>query len=183
MGEGFHFVRHGETSDNLAGVRCGGERDVPLTDRGHIEAETTAVRFAEAGWPCRLVIAGPLRRTTATAAPFAVTLRVPVVTRAWLRERALGDWNGLPIADTRSWIAEGRTPPGGEAEEVFATRVLAGVAELGRVLDEWPLLVGSKGIGRVLLHRLAGRPGIELHNCAIVRFSRTGPQRWTAENL
>lgn len=181
MSEGFHFVRHGQTSDNLLGVRCGGDRDVPLTARGHADAEAAAERFAQTGRPCGLVIAGPLQRTKSTAAPFAAALRVPVVTRAWLRERTLGAWNGLPIAETRAWIAEGRTPPGGEAEEDFAARVLAGVAELGRVLDDWPLLVGSKGIARVLMHRLAGRPGVELGNCAVVRFTRAAPGCWIAE--
>lgn len=181
MREGFHFVRHGQTPDNVAGVRCGGDRDVPLTERGLADAVAAAERFAGSGRPCGLVIAGPLQRTAATAAAFAAALKVPVQTRPWLRERTLGAWNGLPIADTRAWIAEGRTPPGGEAEEEFAARVLAGVADLGGVLGAWPLLVGSKGIARVLLHRLSGRPGVELDNCAVIGFALTAPGRWAVE--
>lgn len=180
MSGGFHFVRHGQTPDNLAGVRCGGDREVPLTARGLADAEAAAERFAAAGRRCRLVIAGPLERTTVTGTVFAAALKVPMVTRGWLRERTLGAWNGLPIAETRAWIAEGRTPPGGEAEADFAARVLAGVVELEASLGDWPLLVGSKGVARVLLHRLAGQPGVELGNCAVVGFARTAPGRWAA---
>ena len=180
MTEGFLFVRHGQTQDNQLGLRCGGDRDVPLTGRGMDDARAAAARFAASGRPCGLIVAGPLQRTAVTAALFAERLRVPLLTRDWLRERTLGGWNGLPIEDTRAWFAEGRTPPGGEAEEAFAARVLAGVAELGRLLAERPLLVGSKGIGRVLLHRLAGRPGVELGNCEVIGFERTAPDRWTS---
>ena len=178
MTDAFHFVRHGQTADNVRGVRCGGDRDVPLTAQGIADARAAAARFAASGAPCGLVIAGPLQRTALTAALFAEALGVPLLERGWLREREIGAWNGLPIADTRPWIAEGRTPPGGEAEEAFAARVLAGVAELADVLAERPLLVGSKGIGRVLLHRLTGLPAVELGNCEIVAFERIATDRW-----
>lgn len=179
--ERFHFVRHGQTQDNTRGVRCGGDRDVPLTEQGIADARAAAARLADSGCPCGLVIAGPLQRTAMTGALFAEALGVSLVERAWLRERTLGDWNGLPIEDTRSWIAEGRTPPGGESEEAFAARVLAGVADLAGVLAERPLLVGSKGIGRVLLHRLAGQPAVELGNCEIVAFERIATDRWRCD--
>jgi len=170
--EGFLFVRHGQTQDNVLGVRCGGDRDVPLTGRGLADARAAAARLCESGRPCGLVIAGPLQRTAVTGALFAEALRVPLLEREWLRERTLGAWNGLPIEDTRAWFALGRTPPGGESEAAFAARVLAGVAGLADVIARRPLLVGSKGVGRVLLHRLAGLPGVELGNCEIVAFER-----------
>lgn len=172
MTELFHFVRHGQTEDNRRGVRCGGDRDVPLTGLGVEQARQAAERFRAAGGGCGLVIAGPLQRTAVTGALFAEALGVPLVSRDWLRERALGGWNGLPIALTRPWFAAGETPPGGESEEEFAARVLDGVAELGDRLADRPLLVGSKGIGRILLDRLAGRPGVELENCEVVAFVR-----------
>lgn len=172
--QSFLFVRHGQTEDNLRGVRCGGDRDVPLTPRGIAAARAAAARLRTAGPVCGLVIAGPLQRTLVTGSLFAEALGVPMEERGWLRERALGAWNGLPIEDTRPWFAEGRTPPGGESEEAFADRVLTGLAHLAGLLNRRPLLVGSKGVGRVLLHRLAGEPGVELGNCEIVEFVRTG---------
>ncbi|PWC37401.1 histidine phosphatase family protein [Azospirillum sp. TSO35-2] len=186
MTTGFHFVRHGQTEDNRRGVRCGGDRDVALTDQGVEQARRAAARFREAETGCGLVIAGPLQRTAVTGALFAAELGVPLLTRDWLRERALGAWNGLPIALTRPWFAAGDTPPGGEGEAAFAGRVLAGVAGLDDVLAQRPLLVGSKGIGRILLQHLAGRPGVELENCAVVAFSRRpdpagGAERWRCD--
>ncbi|BAI75125.1 phosphoglycerate mutase (plasmid) [Azospirillum sp. B510] len=190
MTDGFHFVRHGETDDNRRGVRCGGDRDVPLTDRGLEQARAAAERFRRSGRPCGLVVAGPLRRTVATGALFAELLGVPLVRRDWLRERGLGEWNGLSIEQTRPWFAAGRTPPGGEGEEVFAARVLDGVDDLADgpdgLLARRPLLVGSKGIGRILLHRLAGRPGVELGNCEVVAFTRPPAPpggRWRCDPL
>ncbi|MGQ9368222.1 histidine phosphatase family protein [Azospirillum sp. ST 5-10] len=172
IGGGFHLVRHGETPDNVLGVRCGGDRDVPLTARGVADARAAAARFAASGRPCGVVIAGPLQRTAVTGALFAEALGVPLQEAAWLRERRLGAWNGLGVAETRPWLAAGLAPPGGEDEETFAARVLAGIAGLEDRLAQWPLLVASKGIGRVLLHRLAGMPGVELENCAVVGFAR-----------
>ncbi|HYH17073.1 MAG TPA: histidine phosphatase family protein [Azospirillum sp.] len=172
MTEGFLFVRHGQTQDNQLGLRCGGDRDVPLTERGIVDARAAAMRLRASGRRCGLVIAGPLRRTAVTGALFAEALRVPLQEREWLRERTLGAWNGLPVEETRPWFAQGLTPPGGESEAAFTARVLAGVAVLADVLARRPLLVGSKGIGRVLLHRLAGLPGVELGNCEIVAFER-----------
>ncbi|PWC64320.1 phosphoglycerate mutase [Azospirillum sp. TSH7] len=190
MTDRFHFVRHGETEDNRRGVRCGGDRDVPLTDRGIEQARWEAERFRQSGRPCGLVIVGPLQRTAVTGAVFAETLGVPLLRRDWLRERSLGEWNGLAIDLTRPWFAAGETPPGGESEGAFAARVLDGVDELANgpagLLARRPLLVGSKGIGRILLHRLAGRPGVELGNCEVMAFTRLsappgGPGWWRCD--
>ncbi|CAO3409211.1 histidine phosphatase family protein [Azospirillum largimobile] len=192
MTDRFHFVRHGQTEDNRRGVRCGGDRDVALTEQGIEQARRAAERFRAQGHDCGLVIAGPLRRTAVTGALFAEALGVPLLSRDWLRERRLGEWNGLPIELTRPWFAAGETPPGGESEGTFAARVLDGVAELADpaadLLARRPLLVGSKGIGRILLHRLAGRPGVELENCEVVAFTRLsappgGPARWRCDQL
>ena len=190
MTDRFHFVRHGETEDNRRGVRCGGDRDVLLTDRGIEQARREAERFRQSGRPCGLVIVGPLQRTAVTGAVFAETLGVPLLRRDWLRERSLGEWNGLAIDLTRPWFAAGETPPGGESEGAFAARVLDGVDELANgpagLLARRPLLVGSKGIGRILLHRLAGRPGVELGNCEVMAFTRLsappgGPGWWRCD--
>ncbi len=192
MTDRFHFVRHGQTEDNRRGVRCGGDRDIVLTEHGVEQARLAAKRFRAQGHDCGLVIAGPLRRTAVTGALFAEALGVPLIHRDWLRERRLGRWNGLPIDLTRPWFAAGETPPGGESEGVFAARVLDGVEELAAssagLLARRPLLVGSKGIGRILLHRLAGRPGVELENCEVVAFTRLsappgGPGRWRCDQL
>jgi probable phosphoglycerate mutase len=178
----FHFVRHGQTLDNQRGVRCGGDRDVALTERGLAEARAAATRFRLSGRPCGLIVAGPLHRTQVTAALFGEALKVPVIAQDWLRERALGAWNGLAIEDTRPWFEARLTPPGGESEEVFSQRVIAGLTGLVGLLPQSPLLVGSKGIGRILFTVLARQPRVELGNCELVTFDplggEGGPERW-----
>jgi len=172
----FHFVRHGQTLDNLHGVRCGGDRDVALTGRGLAEARAAALRFRRSGRPCGLIVAGPLSRTRLTAELFREELGVPVVEQDWLRERALGAWNGLAIEGTRPWFEARLTPPGGESEEVFTRRVLAGLSGLVGLLPQAPLLVGSKGVGRILFTLLARQSFVELGNCELVAFDRVDGQ-------
>jgi len=184
----FHFVRHGQTLDNVQGVRCGGDRDVALTERGLAEARAAAARFRRSGRPCGVIVAGPLHRTQITAALFHEELKVPVIQHDWLRERALGAWNGLAIEATRPWFEAHLPPPGGESEEVFSRRVVAGLTELKDLLPQAPLLVGSKGVGRILLTVLARQPFVELGNCELVAFDRLdgaeqgndgdGPETW-----
>ena len=136
MSHRFHFIRHGQTLDNLHGVRCGGDRDVALTEHGLAEARAAALRFRHAERPCGVIVAGPLHRTLVTADVFSDVLKVPVVQRNWLRERALGTWNGLAIAATRPWFEAGLPPPGGESEEAFTRRVIAGLTDLTGLLPQ-----------------------------------------------
>ena len=42
------FMRHGATAPNAAGLRCGGDVDLPLTDLGHRQAVQAAQRLAGA---------------------------------------------------------------------------------------------------------------------------------------
>ncbi len=170
----FHFVRHGQTLDNVRGVRCGGDRDVALTERGLAEARAAAIRFRQSGGPCGVIVAGPLTRTQVTAEIFREELKIPVIQQEWLRERALGAWNGLSIEETRSWFEAHRPPPGGESEDDFRHRVMSGLSGLADLADLWsqtPLLVGSKGVGRILLTVLTGQSFVELGNCELVTFT------------
>ena len=171
MSRCFHFIRHGQTLDNVRGVRCGGDRDVALTERGLAEARAAAIRFRQSGVSCGVILAGPLTRTQVTAAFFRDELKVPVIQQEWLRERALGAWNGLSIEETRPWFEAHRPPPGGESEDDFRHRIMSGLTELTDLWSQTPLLVGSKGVGRILLTMLAGQHRVELGNCELVTFT------------
>ena len=168
---GFYFIRHGQTVDNERQVRSGGDREVDLTAGGLAQAQAAAACFAATGRRCGLIIASPLRRTATTAGLFAEALGVPVLYQDWLRERALGDWNGLAIAETQPWLKAGQTPPGGESEDVFTQRITHGLASVSRFLPDQPLLVGSKGVGRILFKILADGLTVEVGNCEIIEFS------------
>lgn len=153
------FVRHGATAPNLAGLRCGGDLDPPLEDIGRCQAQALAQALAAQAAPIDLLLCSDLRRTVETADILRHALGGPAVRVVpGFRERLLGRWNLQPIATTEAGLAAGETPPGGESNAAFTDRIrraLDGVAPAlrhGRVL-----LVGSKGVGRVL-RSLAGLP-------------------------
>lgn len=145
------FVRHGETEYNRRHVRCGGDVDIPLTTEGERQA-WAAGEQAHAGFPgIDAILASPLQRTLHTAAIIADRLGGrPVIRHEGLRERRLGAWNGLPIEETQPLLDAGACPPGGESEAEFRQRVSSALADILSRGDALPLLVSSKGVGRIL---------------------------------
>ena len=98
------FVRHGATSANTAGLRCGGDLDLPLTGLGRAQAEVAAQLIAELSPPVGLIVTSDLVRTRETAAIVARALpEVPIIIEAEFAERRMGDWNLRPIAETQAW--------------------------------------------------------------------------------
>jgi probable phosphoglycerate mutase len=165
------YVRHGATGPNLAHVRCGGDLDVPLADEGREQAAETARRLARLAPPIGLIITSDLRRTRETASIIAAELPgVEVVVVPGLAERHLGQWNLMSTTETQPWLDAGLTPPGGESDEAFTLRVGRAVQSIKPWLPLAPLLVGSKGVARVL-GKLVGSPTrTDLGNAEIAEF-------------
>ncbi len=154
------FVRHGATEANLAGLRCGGDLDVPLSAQGRSQAHAAAAQMRAMGWPVGVIVSSDLQRTRETAHiikgdfPDAELIIAP-----GFAERHLGAWNLLPIADTEAALNAGATPPGGESRAAFFDRIAAAVGTLLpslSALSHPPLLVASKGVARVLGELLSG---------------------------
>jgi len=106
------FVRHGATAANSAGLRCGGDLDLPMTALGHEQAQRIAERVAQLQPPVGLIVTSDLRRTRETAV--AIKRRQPgiaVVVEPAFAERHLGQWNLLPIHDSQPWLEAGMTRP------------------------------------------------------------------------
>ena len=157
-----YFVRHGASEPNLAGLRCGGDLNVALTDLGREQALGSAQRLQAQGLHIGLVVSSGLLRTDETAAIIARQLgAVPVITLPGFVERHLGQWNRRSISESEPWIAGGLTPPGGESNDEFLQRIQQAVTAL---LPHWPaapgrpLVVASRGVARAL-GELTGRPG------------------------
>lgn len=163
------FVRHGATDPNLAGLRCGGDVDVPLTDAGRAQSRAAGQRVRALGLPIGVVVASPLARTRESAHIIGGLLGVPVLIEPGFAERLLGKWNGAPLAEHEARLAAGETPPGGEADRAFRRRISAALIALAPQLPRRPLLVGSKGVARVL-GQLLGQPHGALDNGALVRY-------------
>lgn len=180
----FWFVRHGETEDNRRGVRCGGDRDPPLTALGEQQARTLAQQLL--GLDIGVIVTSPLQRTRRTAELIAEAIGgVPVQSEALFIERSLGQWNGLTAAETEASLKAGQTPPGGESEAAFCARVARALESLRPQLQRRPLVVSSRGIARVL-HQLTAAPGARwgfpaqpMGNCELFEFHlrREAPDR------
>jgi probable phosphoglycerate mutase len=165
------FMRHGATEANLAGLRCGGDLDVPLTELGRRQVAEVARSLREKRLAVGLIVTSHLARTRASAAIIAAALPgVDVLVEPGFAERSLGAWNLQPIAVTEPDLAHGVTPPGGESREDFEERIAVAVQTLMPHLDRRPLLVGSKGVARVLT-ALTGLPHRQgLSNAEVARF-------------
>ena len=167
----FHFVRHGVTEQNFRGLRCGGDLDVPLTDVGCDQAYLLAKQLAKMGITPGLILCGSLMRARQTALIMSGVLGgVEMQVNALLDERRLGQWNNQPIADPEPALKRGETPPGGESEAEFSARVARGLQDIVPLLARTPLLVSSKGVGRILNTILGGEGRLQVSNGEVVEF-------------
>ena len=62
-------------------------------------------------------------------------------------------------------------PPGGESEDQFRARIALALDNLRPHLERRPLLVSSKGVGRVLNGLLGGQGRMNVGNGEIVEFA------------
>ena len=166
-----YFVRHGVTEPNFRGFRCGGDLDIPLMDIGCDQAYLLAKQIEKMNLRIGVIVTGSLVRTRQTASIISGVLgNVPIEVDALFNERRLGQWNNRPIAETEELLAAKVTPPGGESEEEFAGRIARALDNLKPHLDRRPLLVSSKGVGRVLNLLLGGPGRMQVGNGEIVEF-------------
>lgn len=170
-----YFVRHGVTEPNFRGLRCGGDLDIPLMDIGCDQAYLLAKQIEKMNLGIGVIVAGSLIRTRQTASIISAVLgNVPVEVEPLVNERRLGQWNNRPIAETEAQLAARVTPPGGESEEEFTARVGRALEALRPHLDRRPLLVSSKGVGRVMNMLLGGEGRMQVGNGEIVEFAVAG---------
>lgn len=165
------YVRHGATAPNLARLRCGGDLDLPLHEQGRAQSVEIAAQLAHIEPAIGLIITSQLRRTRETAQIIAAALPgVPIEVVPGFAERRLGAWNLRSIDETQPWLDAGKTPPGGESDAEFVLRVGRAVQAVKPWLPLRPLLVGSKGVARVL-GQLVGLPTrLDLGNAQIAEF-------------
>ncbi|MGZ5031729.1 MAG: histidine phosphatase family protein [Usitatibacter sp.] len=167
-----YFVRHGVTEPNFRGFRCGGDLDLPLMDIGCDQAYLLAKQIEKMNLRIGVILTGSLVRTRQTASIISAVLgNLPVEIEPLLNERRLGQWNNKPIAETEEMLAARVTPPGGESEEEFNARITLALEHLRPYLDRRPLLVSSKGVGRVLNGLLGGTGRMQVGNGEIVEFA------------
>lgn len=167
-----YFVRHGVTEPNFKGLRCGGDLDVPLMDIGCDQAYLLAKQIQRMNLGVGVILAGSLTRTRQTASIISGVLgNVPVEVEPLLNERHLGEWNNQSITRTEEQLKSGATPPGGESEEQFERRVCDALERVRPHLGRVPLIVSSKGVGRILNSLLGGDGRMQVGNGEVVEFA------------
>lgn len=173
------LIRHGQTSWNILG-RAQGHTDIPLDPTG--QAQAAALGRGLAGAEITKVISSDLLRARETAE----VLGLPVETRADLRERGFGEWEGrhyLQVMADLDARAEAHgtdrlrvRPPGGESFADVWERIETVVDRL-RTTDETTAVVCHGGTKAVLLARLLEGNletvrGFRFPNCAVTEFER-----------
>lgn len=182
-----HFVRHGATAANLVGLRCGGDLDLPLTDAGRHQAQRVGRTLLQWRQPPTHIVTSDLQRTRETATLIAgvigATRALPsLVVEPAFGERRLGDWNLTPSADTEAAMRAGLVPPGGESNDAFHDRIVGALDRVRHLLTGSVLVVGSKGVARVL-GEISGMPGrVALDNGVLCHFEM-GPRFEEQEDL
>jgi broad specificity phosphatase PhoE len=133
------LARHGETASNRDGLGLG-LQDVPLTDKGRLQAE--ALAEALAGMEIAAVYSSPLRRAFDTAQAIAARHGLEVVADEGLTEMDVGELDGLSFEEMRSgypefvslWLSEEAgtlpMPGGGESLQDVQDRVRGAVSRI-----------------------------------------------------
>ena len=153
--------RHGRTRWNVE-HRFQGQADPPLDEVGRSQAAASA-RLLVACSPTA-IISSDLARAVQTARPLAELVGLPVILDQRLRERSLGEWEGLTRAEVvrhhpeqyAHWLA-GRDAPqsGGETRAELGERSLAALAGAE---GETVVLVTHSATAMALTGRLLGLP-------------------------
>jgi len=132
------LARHGETDSNRDRLALGRE-DVPLNERGRLQAR--ALARALAGQSIAALYASPLRRAVDTARALADALGLPVEIDHGLIEMDVGEMEGITFQEMRNrygdflrrWFSEdaGELPmPGGERLRDVQERAWAALERL-----------------------------------------------------
>jgi probable phosphoglycerate mutase len=175
-----HFVRHGATAANLAGLRCGGDLDLPLTDVGRQQALQAGLALLDGQQRIGCIVTSDLRRTRDSALLIAGVIgsrhALPVlVVEPAFGERRLGSWNLMPAADNEAEMRAGMAPPGGESTTEFHDRIVDALDRIRPLVSEPVLLVGSRGVARVLGELSGTHARLALDNGVLCRFEM-GPR-------
>jgi broad specificity phosphatase PhoE len=177
------LTRHGETDWNLEG-RWQGHTDIPLNERGRVQALAVAEALRDAGLAG--VVSSDLSRARETAQIVSASLGMEIAyLDPELRERTFGVFEGLTRGECerlhgeawRAWVEEQRPALGVEPQEAVATRVLLAI---GRAADRIArdgapvLLVTHGGALRAAVRAATGASPGPIANGAIWRMEWDG---------
>ncbi len=160
-----YLARHGEI-DTGNKKRYIGQTDLPLNEVGRVQA--ARLRDELAGIKLSRVFCSDLARSVSTASIICEEQGLkPVIVRD-LREIDMGSWDGLTFEEVcRLYPGEferrgddiiNYLPPGGESFARCAARVLSVLDEILASARGSILIVGHKGVNRIIISRAKGIP-------------------------
>jgi broad specificity phosphatase PhoE len=163
------LIRHGETQWNLDN-RVQGHLDVPLTEKGRVQARLLASWLASE--PLAAVYSSDLCRASETAEIIAGD-RAALFLEPRLREAAFGEFQGLTTPEIKDRFPEAyaawrhdavrNRPPGGETLEDLGDRCLAALRDMvERHPGETVAVVAHGGPIRVMVCGVLGL-GLEVY--------------------
>jgi broad specificity phosphatase PhoE len=153
------FLRHAET-EVTARKEWHGTTNAPLSLKGRQHALTAAERLNDQNHKITVIITSDFSRAVETATLFAKVLNCSVKQNPLLRERHLGEWEGLTRAEIEkrwpglmeAWrIGKICGPPGGETDAEVATRVARALSEYANRDSDLMLVISHAGLLRGLL--------------------------------
>ena len=177
-----YFVRHGESEWNVADRICG-QTDVPLTQKGHEQAEETGKKILDAGIRAEAVLCSPLLRAKQTAEHIAEMTGIPLRVEPRLTEQNFGIWEGTSPRNSAEFH---------EAKKEFLCRYGSGESmfqlaqRIYNLLDDLKasdgdyILVAHNGISRVVRSYFGDMTNEEyaaygVKNCSVTEFDFSGP--------
>lgn len=188
------LIRPGETDWNRLG-RWQGQVAIPLNSHGRLQARRLAdfVQLAGVG----ALYSSDLRRARDTAEIISARLGIQPIYDVRLRERHMGDWQGMTLAEIQSWCPEEyeklvKNPdnfqiPGGESRRQVAKRTRAAFDDiLARGGAETIGVISHTTAFRTLLADLiAGTDPYALRfaNMSVTTLTRDKGGHWTISQL
>ena len=144
------FIRHGYSEYNHL-RKFTGHLDIPLTALGEEQAEITA-KYLINTYKIDAVYSSDLSRAVQTAKPVANALNLPILTDQRLREKDLGAWTDMYIAEVKEkypveWkiYANGGRCLGGESPEELQARAVQATLEIAQGNEGRTVLITTHG--------------------------------------
>ena len=172
-----YFIRHGESEWNVTDQICG-QTDVPLTEKGHKQAEETGKNIVESGISADLILCSPLLRAKQTAQHIAEMTGIPLQVEPRLVEQNFGVWEGASPRNSKEFHEAKKEflTRYGKGESMFqlAQRIYNLLDEL-KATDKNYILVAHNGISRVIRSYFGDMTNEEyaaygVKNCSVTMF-------------
>lgn len=175
----FYFIRHGQTTWNVANKICG-STDVELTEAGKQQAIDTGKLILEQGIQADEILYSPLIRAAETARYISEVTGIPRRAEVRLTEQSFGIWEGTSPRDAAEFkIAKQQfvsSFQGGESMLRLAQRIYNLLDEIKAESEEKTyILVAHNGIARVVQSYFEDMTNEEfaawtVKNCCVYRY-------------